>query len=184
MAPSYLVKKCDIYYFRHYIPIQIQKLVGKREFLRTLKVTKKSIAVKISREIKIAFDMIMEKTQHTPSITWKEIRSAVDCAFDVIYEKYVKNIDLHGPGYRDEYDPLNYIPPEYQEYVLLEDDTLDWSTVGEISVLADKIVGWAKLEIQKGSREYNLLCYRAIQMLYCHSAWNNDPIMREISVQN
>ena len=57
MAPSYLVKKCDFYYFRHYVPIQIQKLVGNKEFLKTLKVTKKSVAVKISREMKIAFDM-------------------------------------------------------------------------------------------------------------------------------
>jgi hypothetical protein len=121
MAPSYLVKKCDIYYFRHYVSIQIQNIVGKKEFLKTLKVTKKSVAVQISREIKIVFDMIMEKAQYKPTITWKEIRSVVDRAFDVIYEKYVKNVDLYGPGYKDGYDPFNYIPPEYQEYVLLED---------------------------------------------------------------
>jgi hypothetical protein len=182
MAASYLVKKSDTYYFRHYVPVQIQNIVGKKEFLKTLKVTKKSLAVKISREIKIVFDMIMNKTQHIPSITWKEIRSAVDRAFDVIYEKYVKNVDLHGPGYKDEYDPLNYIPPEYQEYVFLEDDTLDWGTVGEISVLADKIVGWAKLDIKKGSKEYNLLCLRTVQMLYQHKDRKENPNRYQVDI--
>jgi hypothetical protein len=33
MAPSYLVKKNDIYYFRHYIPIQIQTTLGRKEFI-------------------------------------------------------------------------------------------------------------------------------------------------------
>ena len=114
MAASYLVKKSDIYYFRHYIPERIQPILGKKEFVRSLKVTNKSLAVKISREIKILFDSIMDKTQQVPSVTWKEIREAVGRAFDGLYRKYVTNVDTYGPSYRDGYDPLNYIPPEWR----------------------------------------------------------------------
>ncbi|CAK8713683.1 MAG: hypothetical protein CDV28_101137 [Candidatus Electronema aureum] len=49
MAASYLVKKGDTYYFRHYIPAAAQHL-GKKEFIKTLKVSRKSEAIEISRE--------------------------------------------------------------------------------------------------------------------------------------
>jgi hypothetical protein len=134
MAASYLVKKSDINYFWHYIPERIQPILGKKEFLRSLKVTNKSFSVKISREIKTLFDSIMDQTQQMPSVTWEEIREPVDRAFDGLFRKYVTNVGTYGPSYRDGYDPLNYIPPEYQEHVLLRDDSLEWGNVGGILV--------------------------------------------------
>jgi len=173
MASAYLVKKGDIYYFRHYIPLKVQLIVCKKEFIRTLKVTQKNLAVKIARELKIIFDSIMDKS--TPSITWKQICGTVDHAFDKIYEKYVQGVDTYGPGHTDNYDPLNYIPPEYEEYVLRDDDSLDWNKIGNINELADKIIEWANLEINKESREYQLFCYRVIQMLYQHRHRKENP---------
>ena len=84
MAPSYLVKKNDIFYFRHYIPATIQKILGKKEYLLSLRVSRKGTAIKIAREIKIIFDCVMENVQRKPSATWKEIRESVEKAFQVI----------------------------------------------------------------------------------------------------
>lgn len=182
MAASYLVKKSDIYYFRHYIPERIQPILGKKEFVRSLKVTNKSLAVKISREIKILFDSIMDRTQQVPSVTWKEIQEAVDRAFDGIYKKYVTNVDTYGPSYKDGYDPLNYIPPEYQEHVLLRDDSLEWGNVGDISTLADKIAQWANLNAVKGTREHHLLCYYTLLGLYQHAHRKEEPGYYEKSI--
>jgi hypothetical protein len=41
----------------------------------------------------------MENVQRKPSATWKEIREAVDKAFELIYQKYLKNHDIYGPSY-------------------------------------------------------------------------------------
>jgi len=52
MPPAYLIKKNDTYYFRHYIPSGNQKaLDGKKEFIKTLKVSKKADAVRLSRDL-------------------------------------------------------------------------------------------------------------------------------------
>lgn len=85
MASSYLVKKADTYYFRHYVPVENQAILKRKELVKTLKVTKKALAVSISRELKIVFDAIMKNTQNQPSITWKEIRDVIDRAFEIIY---------------------------------------------------------------------------------------------------
>lgn len=187
MAASYLVKKSDTYYFRHYIPTQNQKQFGKKEFIKTLKVSRKSTAVRLSRELKIVFDLAMEKAAKQPSITWQEIRDTVDRAFDIIYKRYTQNVEIHGPDFNDNYEPYHYIPPEYEQFVLIEDSTMEWGDIGKIHELADKIIDWAKLKLDKGSREYNLFCFRTIQMLYEHSdrkrnPWKMEPnILEEIS---
>ncbi len=59
MAANYLVRKGDTYYFRHCVPAAAQHL-GKREFIKTLKVSRKIEAIRISREIKIIFDLIIK----------------------------------------------------------------------------------------------------------------------------
>ena len=63
MAASYLVKKADTYYFRHSLPQSARKVFGKREFIKTLQVNRKSEAVRLSRELKIVFDLIMKKSE-------------------------------------------------------------------------------------------------------------------------
>lgn len=169
MPPAYLIKKHDTYYFRHYIPSDNQKaLGGKKEFIKTLKVSKKSDAVRLSRELKIVFDLIMTKSAKNPAITWQQIRQAVDQAFDIIYQRFVKSVETHGPNFNDEYDPLKFIPPDYSQYIALNDSTVDWNSVPELRELADKIIQWKNLEISKDSNEYNLFCYRAAQMLNEH----------------
>lgn len=175
MAASYLVKKNDTYYFRHYIPIQNQLTLGKKEFIKTLRVTQKGIAVKISRELKVVFDSVMDKTSKQPTITWKEIRVVVDQAFDIIHQKYTKGVDEHGPGFDDGYNPYDYMPIEYEQEVLVGDSSLEWGTVGDIHQLADKINEWGHLKVQKGSKEYDLLCFRTIQMLYEHKNRKENP---------
>jgi hypothetical protein len=127
MAASYLVKKADTYYFRHSLPATTRKHHGKREFIKSLKVSRKSEAVSLSRELKIAFDLVMKKSERNPSITWKDIRQAVDHAFDIIYQRYVRDVETHGPDFNDEYDPLKFIPPDYEQYIALEDSTVDWN---------------------------------------------------------
>ena len=169
MAANYLVRKGDTYYFRHCVPAAAQHL-GKREFIKTLKVSRKSEAVQISRELKIIFDLIMKKSERNPSITWNQIRQSVDQAFDVIYKKYVQSVGIYGPDFNDEYDPLKFIPPEYEQYLVIEDSTADWKNVPELQELADKIIQCKKLQLPKDSREYNLFCYRTAQMLMKHEA--------------
>ncbi|MGR0480399.1 MAG: tyrosine-type recombinase/integrase [Candidatus Electronema sp. V4] len=170
MAANYLVRKGDTYYFRHYIPAAAQHL-GKKELIKTLKVSRKSEAVSLSRELKIIFDLIMKKTEKNPAITWQEIRQYVDQAFDIIYERYVQSIETYGPDYNDEYDnPLNFIPQEYEQYLTLEDSTADWKNIPELQELADKIIQGKRLHISKNSKEYNLFCYRTAQMLMRHEA--------------
>ena len=169
MPPAYLVKKNDTYYFRHYIPSGIQKVLGgKKEFIKTLKVSRKTDAVRLSRELKIVFDLIMTKSATNPAITWKQIREAVDQAFDIIYQRFVKSVETHGPNFNDEYDPLKFIPPDYSQYIALNDSTIDWNSVPELRELADKIIQRKNLEISKDSSEYNLFCFRAAQMLIEH----------------
>ncbi|MGX9728143.1 MAG: DUF6538 domain-containing protein [Candidatus Electronema sp. VV] len=167
MAASYLVKKTDTYYFRHYIPAAAQHL-GKKELIKTLKVSRKNEAVRLSRELKIVFDLVMKKSEKNPLITWKEIRQAVDHAFDIIYQRYVRDVETHGPDFNDEYDPLKFIPPDYEQYIALEDSTVDWNNIPELQDIADKIIKWKSLQISKDSKEYNLFCYRTAQMLHEH----------------
>ncbi len=83
MAANYLIRKGDTYYFRHSLPQSARKVFGKKEFIKTLQVNRKSEAVRLSRELKIVFDLIMKKSENNPAITWKEIRQAVDHAFDI-----------------------------------------------------------------------------------------------------
>ena len=83
----------------------------------------------------------MENVQRKPSATWKEIRESVDKAFQLIYQKYLKNQDIYGPSYDDGYDPLNYIPPEYEEHVLLRDEVIKTITPfwGTYRLITDQI---------------------------------------------
>jgi hypothetical protein len=153
MAASYLVKKADTYYFRHSLPLTTRQHHGKREFIKSLKVSRKSEAVSLSRELKIVFDLVMKKSEKNPLITWKEIRQAVE---------------THGPDFNDDYDPLKFIPPEYDQFIRLDDSTVGWNSIPELQELADKIIQWKKLLVPKDSKEYNLFCYRTAQMLHEH----------------
>lgn len=110
----------------------------------------------------------MKKSERNPSITWKDIRQAVDHAFDIIYQRYVRDVETHGPDFNDEYDPLKFIPPDYEQYIALEDSTVDWNNIPELQDIADKIIKWKSLQISKDSKEYNLFCYRTAQMLHEH----------------
>ncbi|CAK8722919.1 MAG: hypothetical protein CDV28_1601 [Candidatus Electronema aureum] len=168
MAASYLVKKADTYYFRHSLPATTRQHHGKREFIKSLKVSRKSEAVSLSRELKIVFDLVMKKSEKNPLITWKEIRQAVDHAFDIIYQRYVHAVEKHGPDFNDDYNPLKFIPPEYDQFIRLDDSTVGWNSIPELQELADKIIQWKKLLVPKDSKEYNLFCYRTAQMLYEH----------------
>ncbi len=122
----------------------------------------------LSRELKIVFDLVMKKAEKNQTITWKDIRQAVDHAFDIIYQRYVQAVETHGPDYNDQYDPLKFIPPEYDQYIRLEDSTVDWNNIPELQEIADKIIKWKNLQISKDSKEYNLFCYRTAQMLHEH----------------
>ena len=175
MAPSYLVKKSDFFYFRHYIPTSIQKIVGKKEYLLSLRVSRKPVAIQIAREIKIVFDSVMKNVRHDPLITWKEIRKTVDNAFDIIYQKYIDNYEIHGPSHKDEYEPLNFIPPEYEELVLTKNYNISWGDVGKLYELADKICKWSNIKLEKGTKEYNLFCFCIIEALYKHSHRKLEP---------
>ncbi|MGR0482048.1 MAG: tyrosine-type recombinase/integrase [Candidatus Electronema sp. V4] len=168
MAASYIVKKADTYFFRHSLPATTRQHHGKREFIKSLKVSRKSEAIKISRELKIIFDLVMKKSEKNPLITWKEIRQTVDHAFDIIYQRYVRAVETHGPDFNDEYDPLKFIPPDYEQFIVLEDSTVDWNNIPELQDIADKIIKRKKLQISKDSKEYNLFCYRTAQMLHEH----------------
>ncbi|MGX9727447.1 MAG: DUF6538 domain-containing protein [Candidatus Electronema sp. VV] len=168
MAASYLVKKADTYFFRHSLPATTRQHHGKREFIKSLKVSRKNEAVRLSRELKIVFDLIMKKSEKNPAITWKEIRQAVDHAFDIIYQRYVRDVETHGPDFNDEYDPLKFIPPDYEQFIVLEDSTVGWNSIPELQDIADKIIKWKNLQISKDSKEYNLFCYRTAQMLHEH----------------
>lgn len=168
MAASYLVKKADTYYFRHSLPATTRQHHGKREFIKSLKVSRKADAVSLSRELKIVFDLVMKKSEKNPIITWKEIRQAVDHAFDIIYQRYVQAVETHGPNFNDEYDPLKFIPPDYSQYIALEDSTVDWNNIPELQDITDKIIKWKGLQVSKDSKEYNLFCYRTAQMLHEH----------------
>jgi len=68
MAASYLVKKADTYYFRHSLSATTRQHHGKREFIKSLKVSRKSEAVSLSRELKIVFDLVMKKSEKNPTI--------------------------------------------------------------------------------------------------------------------
>ena len=142
MAAAYLVKKADTYYFRHSLPESTRKHFGKREFVKTLKVSRKADAVRLSRELKIIFDLVMEKINKNQSITWSQVRQAVDQAFDIIYKRYVQAVETYGPDYNDEYNPLNFIPPEYDQYIHLNDSTVNWKNIPDLQQLADKIIQW------------------------------------------
>ena len=70
--------------------------------------------------------------------------------------------------FNDEYDPLKFIPPDYEQFIVLEDSTVGWNSIPELQELADKIIQWKKLLVPKDSKEYNLFCYRTAQMLHEH----------------
>ncbi|WP_417908908.1 tyrosine-type recombinase/integrase [Candidatus Electronema sp. PJ] len=110
----------------------------------------------------------MKRTEKNPLITWKEIRQTVDHAFDIIYQRYVQAVETHDPDFNDEYDHIKFIPPDYNQYIALEESTVDWNNIPELQDIADRIIKWKGLQVPKNSKEYNLFCYRTAQMLHEH----------------
>ncbi len=141
MAANYLIRKGDMYYFSHCVPAAAQHL-GKREFIKTLKVKEERICSNFKINL---------------NITWNQIRQFVHQAFDVIYKKYVQSVGIYGHDFKDEYDPLKFIPPECEQYLAVEDSTTEWKNVPELQELADKIIQSKNLQLHKDLREYNLL---------------------------
>jgi len=107
----------------------------------------------------------MKKSERSPLITWQQIRLAVDEAFALIYKKYVDSVETVGPSYNDEYNSLNYIPHEYEQYLVIDDSTVDWKAVPKLQELTDKIIEWKRIHLPKDSEEYNLFCFKTAQML-------------------
>uniref|UniRef100_UPI004056DEFE hypothetical protein n=1 Tax=Candidatus Electronema sp. TaxID=2698783 RepID=UPI004056DEFE len=168
MAAAYIIRKNDTYYFRQCLSQSARNRFNKYEFSKSLRVNRKKDAIVLSREIKIAFDQIFNKAMRKPSVTWQQIRDAVNEAFEVIFQRFVKSANLYGKKYDDNYNSLNFIPTDYDQLLITEDCDADWKSIADISSLAEKIAKWKELEIKKDSDEFNILCYTVAESLRNH----------------
>ncbi len=107
----------------------------------------------------------MTKSANNPAITWQQIRKAVDQAFEIIYQRYVKSVETHGPDFNDEYDPLRFIPQEYNQYIHLNDSTVDWKSIPELQELTDKIIQWGNLQISNSTLSHQK-CNYTLDIIY------------------
>ena len=73
--PSYLLKKNDTYYFRQAWPQSVQSQIGKKEVIKSLGVSDKSLAVRMARELKVNLDDVVDRLL-TQSLTTPQV--AVD----------------------------------------------------------------------------------------------------------
>lgn len=96
MAAVYIIRKNDTYYFRQCLSQSARNRFNKYEFLKSLRVSKRKDALVLSRELKIAFDQIFNKAMKKHSVTWKQIRDAVNEAFEIIFQKFVKSVNDYG----------------------------------------------------------------------------------------
>ena len=168
MAAAYIIQKNDTYYFRQSLPQSARNRFNKYEFLKSLRVNRKKDAIILSREIKIAFDQIFNKAMRKHSVTWQQIRDAVNEAFEIIFKNFVKYANDYGPTYNDSYDSLKFIPPEYKQFLVVGDTTVNWKSIADIASLSERIANWKEIEIKKDSDEFNLLCYTVADSLRRH----------------
>ncbi|MGX9728621.1 MAG: hypothetical protein ACTFAK_15300 [Candidatus Electronema sp. VV] len=168
MAAAYIIRKNNTYYFRQCLSQSARNRFNEYEFSKSLRVNRKKDAIVLSREIKIAFDQIFNKAMRKPSVTWQQIRDAVNEAFEIIFQRFVKSANIYGKKYDDNYNSLNFIPTDYDHLLIAEDYDADWKSITDISSLAEKIAKWKELEIKKDSDEFNILCYTVAESLKNH----------------
>ena len=90
-APSYLVKKQDTYYFRQAIPQSIKSTMGKREIVKSLGVSDKSLAVRIAREFKVNLDDVVDQIISNPLTNAQMAVDFLDQSLKRIKFKYAES---------------------------------------------------------------------------------------------
>jgi hypothetical protein len=168
MAAAFITRKHDTYYSRQSLPQSARNRFNKYEFLKSLRVSKRKDALVLSRELKIALDQIFNKAMRKHSVTWQQIRDEVNEAFEIIFNKFLKSANDYGPTYNDSYDSLKFIPPEYEQFLVVGDTTVDWKSIADIASLSERIANLKDIEIKKDSDEFNLLCYTVADSLKRH----------------
>lgn len=118
--------------------------------------------------IKIAFDQIFNKAMRKPSVAWQQIRDAINEAFEIIFKNFVKSANDYCQTYNDSYDSLKFVPPEYEQFLVVGDTTVNWKSIADIASLSERIANWKEIEIKKDSDEFNLLCYTVADSLKRH----------------